>query len=237
MIIYRGKQYLGKVKRKLRRILTLSKKIIDNEGGYFDGVYYRLWKTNGSTKMNLGKSGRFRCRWKGCTNVLFRAGIQLDKPAHYKQFQSICSEYNVIYKPKNKSFLAIYGWSTEPLIEYYIIESWRGSRPDYGKLAGSFYADDSVYDVFVSEMKNMPSIAGVSDFLQYRSVRREKRERGTVNVFDHFKAWEQFGLDTGNVCEITMCVEGMKGSGNAGIRKNHISIIPQQTGTVESTGD
>ena len=104
-------------------------------------------------------------------------------------------------------------------------------------MAGSFYADDSVYDVFVSEMKNMPSIAGVSDFLQYRSVRREKRERGTVNVFDHFKAWEQFGLDTGNVCEITMCVEGMKGSGNAGIRKNHISIIPQQTGTVESTGD
>jgi hypothetical protein len=55
-------------------------------------------------------------------NILFRKGI---RPGSRKQVVVYSADYN----PQGNSYLSIYGWFENPLVEYYIIESWGTWRP------------------------------------------------------------------------------------------------------------
>ena len=56
------------------------------------------------------------------------------------------------------------------------------------------------------------------------SVRNEKRNKGTVSVREHFKAWEDHGVRLGKMYEVSFSVEGYKGSGNANVLINEVII-------------
>ena len=200
--------------------------ISECEIGTQDGYDYELWKDSGTTSMVLKDAGSFSCEWSDINNALFRKGKKFkegeQKP--YDEMGTITIDYGCDYNPDGNSYLCVYGWSLDPLIEYYIVDSWGSWRPVQGKLKGTIEADGGTYEVYEAERVEQPSIQGTTTFKQYWSVRTEKKTAGTISVSEHFKAWEKLGLHLGSLYEVSLNVEGWQSSGSADVYKNVLSI-------------
>src|SRR5690606_23700997 len=120
--------------------------------------------------------------------------------------------------------LALYGWTRDPLIEYYVVESYGSYNPatcaggvDYG----SFESDGATYDVRRCLRVDAPSIEGTRTFHQYFSVRNPKKGfgniAGTITVANHFAYWASRGLDLGGHDYMVMASEGYQSQGSTDI--------------------
>lgn len=108
--------------------------------------------------------------------------------------------------------LSVYGWTTNPLVEYYIMEDYT-SYQGGGTVKGSLTSDGSSYTIYENTRTNEPSIQGTSTFNQYISVRANKRSSGTVTTSNHFNAWKSHGMNLGTYNYQVVATEGW---GNAG---------------------
>lgn len=198
--------------------------IYDNETGTQDGYDYELWKDSGTTSMTLNSGGTFSCQWSDINNALFRKGKKFDCTQTYQQIGDISINYGVDYQPSGNSYLCVYGWCKNPLVEYYIVESWGTWRPPGATSKGQITVDGGTYDVYETTRVDQPSIEGNTTFKQYWSVRTSKKTSGTISVTDHFKAWENLGMEMGNIYEVSLNVEGYQSSGYANVYENEISI-------------
>jgi endo-1,4-beta-xylanase len=109
--------------------------------------------------------------------------------------------------------LAIYGWTTNPLIEYYIQEDYTSYSG--GTHKGTVTSDGSTYDIYENTRTNEPSITGTATFKQYISVRQSKRSSGTVTTANHFNAWSKAGLSLGTFKFQVVATEGFNNAGGS----------------------
>jgi len=118
--------------------------------------------------------------------------------------------------------LSVYGWSKNPLVEYYIQEYSNGNGAAQGTKLGTLESDGSTYDIWKHQQVNQPSISGTATFNQYISVRQQKRtDSGTVTTANHFAAWAKQGMNLGTMDYQVLATEAW---GNAaGSSKNTIS--------------
>jgi len=198
--------------------------ITENELGNVDGFDYELWKDRGTTEMTLNGGGAFRCQWREINNTLFRVGRKFDCTKGWEEIGEIRIDYGAEYYPVGNSYLCVYGWTREPLVEYYVVQSWGNWRPPGGEALGTITVDDSTYDVYVTTRVQQPSIDGTQTFQQFWSVRKGKRSEGTVSVTEHFRAWKEIGLELGKLYEVALTVEGYQSNGFADVYKNEILI-------------
>lgn len=180
--------------------------ISNNKSAKQDDYYVEYWKDNGSGSMTLKDGGDFSCEWGQVNNILFRKGI---RPGSKNQVVVYSADYN----PQGNSYLSIYGWFENPLVEYYIIESWGSWRPpgQFGK-KGTVDTDDGTYDIYENS-RTGPSIKGNGTFQQYWSVRQEKRTSGVIFCGNHFEAWEKAGMSIGSFYEVSFNVEAYQSPG------------------------
>lgn len=187
-----------------------------------DGYRYELWNQNsqGTACMTLGSGALFKGEWTGVKNYLARRGLGYDQTRKHHEIGRFYANYHCNYNPfansGGNSYLAIYGWTTNPLAEFYIVEDWRNWIPSMdpgATLKGSILLDGSVYDVYENTRVNQPSIVGNTTFLQYFSIRRDVRNGGTINISDHFDKWEELGMKMGDMYEVSFVVEGYDSSG------------------------
>jgi hypothetical protein len=195
-----------------------------NKIGDIDGYTYENWKDNGVTYMTLLGEGRFSCGWNNINNAVFRIGKRWDTTRVWYQYGNFNVKFNVDYRPWGNSYLSVYGWTRDPLIEYYIVESWGDWRPPGVNPIGNYWLDDETYDVYIADKFNAPSIDGDRTFKQFWSVRRSKRTYGTVSVFKHFEQWANRGMYLGKMYEVSLAVEGYQSSGQAYVYENTITV-------------
>ena len=208
--------------------------IYNNDTGNQDGYDWELWKDTGNTSMTLNAGGTFECSWSNINNALFRKGKKFDSTKTYKEIGNISFDYGCDYNPNGNSYLCVYGWTVDPLVEYYIVDSWGSWRPPGGTPRGQIQVDGGTYDVYVTTRENAPSIQGDTTFTQYFSVRTTKRTSGTISVSEHFKAWENMGLPCGKLYEAALNIEGYQSSGTANVYKNNMTIGGSSSGSNNS---
>lgn len=185
-----------------------EKTVCNNEIGSHCGYAYEYWKDQG-TGCLTNKSDGFSVEWNNINNLLGRKGL---RPGSTNQTVT----YNANYQPNGNSYLCVYGWTQNPLVEYYIVDSWGSWRPPGGEgHMGTADSDGGTYDIYRTQRVNQPSIEGTATFYQYWSVRTEKRSSGTITVANHFNAWQSYGMNMGGLYEVSMCVEGYQSSGTA----------------------
>ena len=197
--------------------------ITSNKIGKIDGYTYELWKDYGNVYMTLNGGGKFSCGWSNINNALFRIGKKWDCSKFWYQLGNINVKFNVNYQPSGNSYLCVYGWTRQPLIEYYIVDSWGTWRPPGGASRGQIWVDGDNYDIYVTDRINQPSIDGTRTFKQFWSVRKNKRTYGTISVNKHFDAWTKKGMNLGKMYEASLTVEGYQSSGKAYVYENTIT--------------
>lgn len=198
--------------------------VTENELGTVDGYDYELWKDLGTTEMTLTGDGTFTCEWSEINNALFRIGRKFDCTQIWQEIGPIEIDYGAEYFPVGNSYLCIYGWTREPLVEFYVVQSWGNWRPPGAAAIATVEIGDSTYDIYETQRVNQPSIDGTQTFQQYWSVRKGKRTEDTVALGEHFRIWEELGLELGKLYEVALTVEGYQSSGVAKVYRNEIRI-------------
>lgn len=200
-----------------------------------DGYDYEFWNMDsaGETEMKTDENGAFSCVWNDIENVLFRTGRNLGSVQSWKDYADIKYEYDVDYAPKGNSYMCVYGWTKNPLVEYYIVDAWGDwTPPGTEKPVAEINVDGNDYEVYSLTKGNQMSILGPTPFKQYWSVRKEnsasvdeKRNlKGEISVSDHFAAWEKAGLKLGDLYDVTFNIEGYMSSGEATVNKAKLTF-------------
>lgn len=203
-----------------------------------DGYDYEFWTDSrgaGSGKMVLTGGGSFTCEWTDTYNILFRMGKKYNRTQTHSQIGTFALEYGFSdYAPVGTSYVTVYGWTVDPLVEFYIVENWgpnnyRGGGQEHERKA-TVTIGGHVYDIYETTRTNQPSIEGTQTFKQYWSIRQTRRTSGTIPISEHFQAWADADLDmSGKMYEVAFCIEAFGGdsrnaSGKANVHTNKLTV-------------
>ena len=97
--------------------------------------------------------------------------------------------YNVGSLNGSYNFFGVYGWTTSPLIEYYVCEF--GSVTFGATSVGSLSSDGHNYSVWKHQQVNQPSIQGTATFWQYLSQwgGSSKGANHAITIANHMNYW------------------------------------------------
>ena len=200
--------------------------------GTIGGLDYEMWNQNytGTVEFEPAQAS-FTCSWENVEDCFITMGKNYDaQKLNYRSIMNLSFAYDFYFTPKGNAYFGAYGWTRNPMVEYYIIEGWGDWRPNPSsndKSYGTAVVNGNEYDVFTTYRYNQPSLEGTRTFPQYWSVRTERASLnnstnhiiGQIDIAKHFKSWVSMGLDTsGTLYEAVFFVEGYRSSGSAELK-------------------
>jgi len=190
-------------------------------------------KKSGSASMTLGPGGNYSTTWSNVNNFTAGKGWAVGKADRV-----VCFEGS--FNGGSNGFLALYGWTKDALIEYYVCEhhgSWTppGNTSDITK-KGTYTSDGGTYTIYTATRTNQPSIIGTATFQQFWSVRSTTRSSGTITFANHVAAWKAAGMNLGSTWDYQiMESEGYQSSGSSNITVSECSSCATVAPTVTAS--
>ena len=182
------------------------------------GYHYEIWYQGGNNSMTYYANGTYKASWNGTNDFLARIGFKYDEKHTYEELGPIDAYFKWSKQGSagGYNYIGIYGWTVDPLVEYYIVDDWF-NKPGgnlLGSRKGEFEVDGAKYEIWQNTRVQQPSIKGTSTFPQYFSVRDNSRSCGHIDITAHFKKWESMGMQMGKMYEAKVLVEAGGGSGS-----------------------
>src|ERR1700724_2406578 len=107
-----------------------------NQTGTNNGYYYQMWSNGqGSACITIGSGGnQYSTNWSGIGDFVAGGGWQPGRK------QTVSFRRNMSASG-GTPLASLYGWSTNPLVEYYVIEDDQGGSPSLGTFMGTTTSD------------------------------------------------------------------------------------------------
>jgi len=119
----------------------------------------------------------------------------------------------------------VYGWMTNPLVEYYIPRSGGSGK-------GSYSCGGSTWNVGTEQRVNQPSIEGTATFTQYFASGGGQ----PIDMSCHYSGWRNVGLSVGSQNYQVVAVENWSGgSGSASVSVPNSSWYTHWVGSGSAT--
>lgn len=163
-----------------------------NGTGTNSGYYYSLYSNGGSATMTFPGAGQYpgnyAISWSGVNDMVGGKGWNPGGENSVGYNVGAANGYNNI---------SVYGWTTNPLVEYYICEF--GSVAN-GTFKGSVSSDGHSYNTYEHQQVNQPSIQGTATFEQYLDNWGGSSigSNHTVTTGNHYTHWRNLGMPLGN---------------------------------------
>jgi endo-1,4-beta-xylanase len=172
-----------------------------SDHGYFWSLYYNSGSASISFPGAGSYPGNYAISWSGVGDMTGGKG--------WSTGGSRTVGYNIGAAGGN--VMGVYGWTTGPLIEYYICE--RGSMG--GTYVGSLSSDGHSYSVYKHQQVNQPSIQGTATFWQYISNwgGAGTGSNYSVTTGNHFNYWKSHIGSMGSFNYMILLTESWGGSG------------------------
>ena len=187
---------------------------LDTDDSALTTNYWQNWSSGTAPKCSNRGGGNYSCSWTtAAKNFVSGTGWNTG------QVRTI--GYNAgAWAPNGNAYLSLYGWTRNPLIEYYVVDTWGTYRPT-GTYMGTVSSDGGTYDIYKHQQVNQPSIDGTKTFWQYFSVRQSKRSTGVnsnITFGNHVNAWASKGMALGSSWAYQMmATEGYNSSGSSNV--------------------
>ena len=195
-------------------------------GSFSNGIGYELWNEGGNGgSATFYDDGSFSCNMTGAKDYLCRAGLSFNSDKTHTELGHMKADFKLIkgnLSGIDYSYIGIYGWTREPLVEWYIVDNsgsqyMPGSWVAQGASAknhGDFEIDGATYTVYEGDRTSYSIDGDNTYFKQYFSVRKTKRDCGTIDITAHFKKWEELGMKMGKMHEAKILGEAGSNSGS-----------------------
>jgi len=171
-----------------------SAQTVQNNGtGTNNGYVYSLYTSSGSATMTFPSAsqypGNYAISWSGVGDMVGGKGWNPGNNNAVGYNVGSASGYNTI---------SIYGWTTGPLVEYYITE-FGSLYTANATFKGSISSDGHTYNTYEHQQVNQPSIQGTATFEQYLDAwgGSSMGSNHTVTTVNHFNHWKSLGMNMG----------------------------------------
>ncbi|MEI9936860.1 MAG: glycoside hydrolase family 11 protein [Pseudomonadota bacterium] len=187
-----------------------------------DNLAWQLWANTASNgSITTFSTPAFSADWNNAGDYLARIGFEWGNAGKaYDTYGTITAQY--AYKKTGTgggySYIGIYGWSTNPCVEWYIVDDSFNKMPvNPGNTTnkGTVTIDDGDYILYTRQTTGTGgSRCNASSWAQYYSVRKTARQCGTISITQHFDAWKAASMPLGNLLEAKILVEVGGGNGS-----------------------
>ena len=193
----------------------------DGQGGK-DNLAWQLWANSASNgSITTFSTPAFSADWNNAGDYLARLGFEWGNAGKtYDTYGTITAQfaYTKTGTAGGYSYIGIYGWSTNPCVEWYIVDDSFNKMPvNPGSTTnkGTVTIDGGDYILYTRQTTGTGgSRCNASSWAQYYSVRKTARQCGTISITQHFDAWKAAGMPLGNMLEAKILVEVGGGNGS-----------------------
>jgi len=194
-----------------------------NGQGGKDNLSWQLWANNAANgSITTFSTPAFSADWNNAGDYLARIGFEWGNAGKsYDTYGQISAQF--AYKKTGSaggySYIGIYGWSTNPCVEWYIVDdSFNGMPVNPGSTTnkGTVTIDGGDYILYTRQTTGTGGSRcnNVSSWAQYYSIRKTARQCGTISITKHFDAWKAASMPLGNLLEAKILVEVGGGNGS-----------------------
>jgi len=207
-----------------------------NGTGGTGNLGWEIWSNTGEGQMTTFSTPAFVATWNNSGGYLGRLGFEwggfMANPVPHTARGEITAQF--VSKRTGTaggySYIGMYGWTTNPCVEWYIVDDSYGTmpiNPGTTTKKGEIMIDGELYIMYTRPTTGTGGTrcANITSWMQYYSVRKKARACGVISLSQHFREWQKLGMDmTGELLEAKILVEVGGGVGNVQLPIANVTV-------------